>query len=185
MRAIFFIILFLLAFAERTLFDFGPNFELVTAAMILSGAYLGRKYCVWLVFLVMLATDIILGNTSIFIFTWSGFLIPAFILSSVFGLRKMSGSGKVAAGTLVGVASTLFFYLWTNFGVWYLDSWGMYPDDISGLVMSYINALPFLRMQMTSTLLFVPSSFALVEVSRAYLKKTAQALSPRTSSAYT
>ena len=167
MRAIFFIILFLLAFAERTLFDLGPNIELVTATMLIASAYLGWKRAFFLVLLIMFSTDAILGTTSIFLFTWSGFLIPAFLASFIFKKKKASGSGKVALGTLAGIGSTLFFFLWTNFGVWALDVWGMYSRDLSGLMMSYINGLPFLRLQAISTLLFVPSGFAIVEIAKA------------------
>ncbi|MBU0570109.1 hypothetical protein KKB40_05040 [Patescibacteria group bacterium] len=69
MKKAFLIILFGIAFAERIFFDLGSNFELVTLAMLLSVAYLGRRQSFWLVFSIMFFTDLILGNTSIFIFT--------------------------------------------------------------------------------------------------------------------
>src|SRR3989344_7069999 len=78
------ILLFLFAFGERVLFDLGPNIELVTTVMILSSFYFAKRQAFWLTFAVLAFSDVIIGNTNIFIFTWSGFLIPAFLASKVF-----------------------------------------------------------------------------------------------------
>ena len=168
-KRIFGLILFILAFLERVLFDLGPNIELVTLSMLLSAAYLGRKSSFWLTFLIMLATDLILGNSNIFIFTWSGFLIPALIASGFFQKNNPKRFKRIGIGTLAGISSTAFFFLWTNFGVWILSS--LYPKTLLGLLSSYINALPFLRLQAVSTLIFVPLGFLLTEFSLNLLKK--------------
>lgn len=161
MRTFFLIILFILAFSERVFLDLGPNIELVTMALLLSAAYVGQKQSFWLVFVLMATTDLILGNSNIFIFTWSGFLIPALILGRTFKTIKSTGIKKVGMGTVGGIGANLFFYFWTNFGVWFLGS--MYPKTLEGLATSYINALPFLKMQLTSTLIFVPIGFLILE----------------------
>lgn len=153
--------LFLLAFIERVFFDLGPNTELVTLAMLLSAAYLGKRQSFWLTFAIMASTDLILGNSNIFIFTWSGFLIPALVSGTVFKAIKTNGVKMVGLGTITGVGANLFFYFWTNFGVWLLGN--MYPKTTAGLVTSYINALPFLKMQLVSTMFFVPLGFFLIE----------------------
>ena len=165
----FLFILFFLAFGERILFDFGPNAELVTTALVLSSFYVGRKESFWLIFAIMFFSDLIIGNTNIFIFTWSGFLIPT-LFASAFAkklitnhqsliTKKIFGASSL---TLFGFSSNIFFYFWTNFGVWLLS--GMYPKTAAGLLMSYINALPFLQYQLTSTLIFVPIVFVLTEL---------------------
>ena len=156
-------ILFALAFIERVYFDLGPNIELVTVVAILASVYLGLRHAFVLTLLLIVITDLFIGNTSIFIFTWTGFLIPVIATSLLFATKKLGGSNKLITGPLAGVMSTLFFFFWTNFGVWALDSWGMYSNDLSGLTSSYINAIPFLKMQMASTLLFVPIAFLVVE----------------------
>jgi hypothetical protein len=151
-------ILFILAFVERTAFDLGPNVELVTLAMLAASIYLSRSTALKLTFLLMAATDLIIGNTSIFIFTWSGFLLPIFLISK----SNFHHQTSIIKATSLGVLSNLFFYFWTNFGVWLLDSWGMYTKDLPGLIHCYVNALPFLRLQLASTLLFVPLGFYLL-----------------------
>lgn len=165
-RYFFLIILFFVAFGERVFFDFGPNFELVTTALVLSSFYLGRKISFWTVFIIMLFSDLVIGNTNIFIFTWSGFLIPALFLNKS---RNMSPLIKTINGTLAGVSANLFFFIWTNFGVWLLSD--MYTKTASGLLMSYFNALPFLRYQLISTLIFIPSAIHITEVTISFVNK--------------
>ena len=158
-KKIIFAILFLLAFLERVAFDLGPNFEFVTGAMLLAAAYLGIRYSFPLVLAVMILSDLIIGNTNIFLFTWSGFLIPALIAPKMLTKAK----NKVLSGSFVGIATSLFFYVWTNFGVWALDQWNMYANDLNGLMKSYEMGLPFLRMNLLSTILLVPTGFILFE----------------------
>lgn len=155
MHWLFVLILFVLAFLERTVFNLGPNVELITAAMLTACAFLNRRQAFFLVLAVMAVTDLLLGNSLIFLFTWSGFLLPALILPRL--LRRRSSLTLRATG--LGLASNIFFFAWTNFGVWLLDSWQMYPDNLGGLMQSYIAGLPFLKHQLASTLLFVPLTF--------------------------
>lgn len=162
-KNLLFLGLFLAAFLGRTIFHLGPNIELVTTALIIASYYLGRKQALILTYFIMVVTDLIIGNTNIFIFTWSGFLIPALLAAPIFKKIKLGKKRTVLFGTGMGIASNLFFYLWTNFGVWLLDSWGMYPKTAAGLMMSYFNGLPFLRNQLAGTLIFLPVTFILIE----------------------
>ncbi|MGD8744131.1 MAG: hypothetical protein PVJ52_00865 [Candidatus Woesebacteria bacterium] len=181
MKKVLLISLFLAAFLERTVFDLGPNYELVTTAMILAVHYTGKKEGFLLTLAIVAFTDRIIGNTSIFLFTWSGFLISALFASDVlkkFNKRKnklqnpiTSGSFDPATLTITAFSANILFFLWTNFGVWFLDSWGMYPDNVYGLLLSYINALPFLKNQLVSTLVFVPSGFLVIEGAQKMLSR--------------
>src|SRR4030042_3353676 len=140
MRKIIIIIFFTLAFLERIVYDLGPNVELVTTVMILVSFYYGKKESFWMVFFIMFFSDLIIGNTNIFIFTWTGFLIPALFSENLINkftnlkssityhqsliTKKMSISSSLA---LTGLYSNIFFYLWTNFGV------GFFPECIPKL----------------------------------------------------
>jgi len=161
MKKLIFPILLVLAVLERTVFDLGPNFEFVTTALILSAFYLGKQKSFLLTFLILLISDRVIGNTNIFIFTWSGFLIPALLASDIFKKVKLN---KFVLGTGLGISSNLFFYFWTNFGVWLLDSWGMYPKTLFGLISCYINGLPFLKYQLISTIVLLPLTFVVFEI---------------------
>src|SRR3989344_8065379 len=83
------VLLFLAAFSERVAFDLGPNIELVTMAMILSSFYFGKKESFWLTFAIIAISDRIIGNSNIFLFTWSGFLVPALFTSGVIKFLRL------------------------------------------------------------------------------------------------
>jgi len=180
-KHILLITLFLIAFLERTVFDLGANIELVTMAMILASCCLGRKEAFWLILAIMATTDRVIGNTPILLFTWSGFLIPAFFIKG--GYLKINHYlklrlklknillPKLLTLTGLGLTSNVFFFLWTNFGVWLLDSWGMYPNTLPGLLMSYINGLPFLKNQFISSLIFIPAGIVAIEAAKSLHKK--------------
>ena len=172
MKKIYILSLFAIAFGERVFFDLGPNIELVTTAMILSSFYFDKKASFWLTFAIIALSDRIIGNSNIFLFTWSGFLIPSILLSKFFRNSKLkirNSLWKTISLTGTGLLTNLFFYMHTNLGVWLIGN--LYPKTTSGLLMSYINALPFLRYQLTSTLIFVPIGFLLTEVVISLIRK--------------
>ena len=152
MRRVFVYSIFVLALIERVWFDLGPNFEIITLASILSAFYLDRKTAFILTLSIVILSDLIIGNTNIFIFTWSGFIFPILAINIFKKLRV----NNIFSGTLAGISSNLFFFFWTNFGVWALDSWGMYPNTALGLAQ-------FLKYQLISTLFFVPIGFIVFE----------------------
>lgn len=127
-----------------------PNFEMITALSLVSGSFLRGIFAPLLPLLMIFLSDIYFSNTIIYLFTWS-----AFVLIGIFGVVFKRNSKhyfvKITGG---GIISVLFFYLWTNFG-WWLTS-GMYSMNFKGLVDSYIAAIPFLRNQLISVLIFTP-----------------------------
>ena len=143
----------------------GPNIEFVTTATLLAASYLGGKWVVIVPLAIMMMTDLFIGTTNIFIFTWSGFLFIGY-LSSLSNLSDLSRWRRILGATGIGVIASLWFYLWTNFGVWMLDSWGMYPKTIAGLIDAYILALPFFKYNLMGNIVFIPVSFFIVETAK-------------------
>jgi len=128
-----------------------PNFEAITSLSLLSGSFLGGIFGAVSSLLMIFFSDLYLGNTQIYLFTWS-----AFILIGVLGsIIKNNSKHYIFKITGLGVLSVLFFYLWTNFGWWLLS--GMYEMNFLGLIKCYIAGLSFLRNQMTSVLIFTPA----------------------------
>lgn len=161
-KTIFVVLLISLGVLFRTLWHVAPNVEYVTTASFLAAAYLGRKYAVLIPFAIMVITDTVIGNTNIFVFTWSAYALIGY-LGYLGNLR-----GKIVKAAGAGVLASLFFYLWTNFGVWALDSWGMYPRTFSGLIEAYLMGLPFLKLNLLGNLFFVPVSFGIVEMVKSF-----------------
>ena len=127
-----------------------PNFEAVTALSLVSGSFLGGIFAPIISLSVIFLSDIYFGNTSVYLFTWS-----AFILIGIFGtLLKRNSKYYFFKITGLGILSVIFFYFWTNFG-WWLTS-GMYQMTYPGLIKCYIVALPFLKNQLFSVLIFAP-----------------------------
>lgn len=139
---------------------------------MLAATYLGASFAFFIPLVVMLVSDLIIGNTNIFIFTWS-----AFIFIGVVNYRYLQKIHRpvreklVFAQTIYGLGATLFFYLYTNFGVWWLDAWQMYPNNLKGLLQSYLMGLPFLRLHLIGNIIYVPVVFSLVEVVKAVIKE--------------
>ncbi len=158
--AAFFLILLGILF--RTVWHLGPNVEFVTASTLLAGSYLGFGWAIGIPLAIMLVTDLIIGNTNIFLFTWSGYLVIGY-LSHLSNLSHFKRGEKILRAAGLGIIASFWFYLWTNFGVWLLDNWGMYPKTIAGLMSAYILGLPFLKYNLIGNLVLVPFSFILFE----------------------
>lgn len=146
----------------RTVFDLPPNVELVTLSCFLAAVYLGGAFSVLVPLGIMVTSDVIIGNNQIFIFTWTAYI--AIGLSALVLRRfKRQDLNLVSASTLFAVPSSLLFYLWTNFGVWYQ---GWYPPTLSGLTESYVMGLTFLKFNLVGNLIFVPLGFGLIALAR-------------------
>jgi hypothetical protein len=61
-------------------------------------------------------------------------------------------------GSLVfgAFAAPTFFFILSNFGSWYIDTFNIYADDLSGLQASYVAGLPFYGRSLAATLVFLP-----------------------------
>jgi hypothetical protein len=164
-----FIILTAIGIIFRIFVHIGPNVEFVTTATILSGLYLGSPYFFIVPLVVMFVSDTIIGNTNIYIFTWSAYVVIGLVSLSTQKFFHKS-KFKVFGITILSFLSVLFFYFWTNFGVWYLDQWGMYPRSLSGLIQAYVMGLPFLKYQMLGNLFFTPISTVIFEIYLRFIK---------------
>lgn len=88
-------------------------------------------------------TDILIGLHSTVIFTWGSVLI--------IGIISIYFKKNLLFRFLGAVSGTLIFFVFTNFGVWSLGSYGY---SLNGLISCYILALPFYGNTLISTLLF-------------------------------
>lgn len=147
----------------RTFWHLGPNIEFVTTASLLAGIYLGGVWALVVPLVSLVVSDTILGNSNIFLFTWSAYFIIG--LTAMFSGKKI-GKNKLFGGTVFGVGASLWFFAWTNFGVWFLDSWGMYPKTLSGLIQAYIMGIPFLKNNLIGNAIFIPVSLTIIEKAR-------------------
>lgn len=121
-------------------------FFIIAIVSILAGILLKGYYVILVPLSVMMITDIILGNSFIFMFTWSGFALIGLIFYALKSKNKIT----IQRTPLIfgaGIGSVLLYDLWTNFGCWL----GWYPQNLSGLSLCYTMAIPFTLWHLLST----------------------------------
>ena len=72
-------------------------------------------------------------------------------MTVVFGMA-LSHNPKAGFVALSSLASSVLFYLVTNFSVWPGNA--LYSQDLSGLISSYIAGIPFFRNQVLGDLFY-------------------------------
>jgi hypothetical protein len=169
------LIAMVLAAAASRLIPHPPNLTSVTAVALFGGAYFSDKRLAFLVPLAALfLSDLILGFYSHMEVVYLSF---ALIVCVGLWLQKRRSAFHIAGAAL---ASSVLFFLITNFGVWAFGS--LYPKTIAGLLACYVAAIPFFQNTLQGDLFFTAvlfGGFALLERSFPPLRepRTAAALS--------
>jgi hypothetical protein len=133
---LFFIISVIIAGAFFRFIPHWPNFTPIAAMALFGGAYLGRKHLAFLIpFAAMFVSDLVLGLHKDM---WAVYL--------AFGLTVMIGTWirsnvKFANVMAASLASSVIFFLLTNFGSWLASPF--YPQTFGGLMQCYIAGLAF------------------------------------------
>ena len=113
-----------------------PNLTPVAAIALFGGATLNKK---WLAILIpvsiMLISDLFIGFHDYVAAVYLSFIIAVFM---GFSLSKNKKFHRIA---LTSIASSILFFIITNFAVWYGSPF--YPQEISGLMSCYAAGLPF------------------------------------------
>lgn len=100
----------------------------------------------------LLVSDLILGFHDTMLFVYGGYmlaLLPFMMMSEA----KSSRLQKV----LTVLSGSLVFFVISNFGVWI--SGQMYPQNVAGLIETYVMGLPFYKNQFLSDILLTPVLF--------------------------
>lgn len=120
----------------------------ITAIALFSSAYLGFRYSSIILFLIMIVSDAFIG-----FYEWHVMLSVyiSFSIALLLGLyvKKNRNINRVFVSSLT---SSILFFLITNWAVWQFGS--MYTHSFSGLMDSYIMALPFFRNSLFGDLLY-------------------------------
>lgn len=137
-----------------------PNFTPVLALALFSGVHLKREYAVIVPLLLIVLSDLMIGLHDTLFFTWG-----SVVLTSMIGLwvRERKSAGAVFAGSL---ASSLIFFIITNFGAWLT----LYPLTPRGLQACYVAAIPFFRPTLVSTLVYACIFFGAFELAARSVK---------------
>lgn len=145
-----------------------PGFELVTASTLVAAALLPRRAALVVPLALMVGGDLLIGNTPILLFTWSAFALIG--LAGLYLRRWSMQRPKLVLASLgAGIVGSLFFFLFTNFGVWLIGDGTMYAKTWSGLMQCYAMGLPFYRTNILGNIVVVPVFMALAAYTPAWL----------------
>ena len=137
-------------------------FFVIAVISILSGLLLGGYYTLMVPLTAMIISDLIIGNTYILLFTWSGFALLG-LIGYILKSKNCLTMKKIPTILGASIGGILLYDLWTNFGCWL----GWYPKTLSGLGLCYTSALPFTLWHLLSTTL----ALTIVIIPIIYLKE--------------
>lgn len=150
-----------------------PNVAPITAIALFGGAYINRKWLIFLVpFVALYLSDFVLNNTALRSYYpnvegtvfWSQYMTGTFL---AFGLIICIGLvflKKISALRVISISlvSSILFFLITNFFAWIASP--LYPQSFSGLLSSYGAGIPFFRPTILGDLLFTGVLFGAMEL---------------------
>ena len=123
------------------------NFTPVLATGIFAGFYFKQFYLsLFIVILSMFIGDLYLGFHSTMFFTYISLIIAV-------ALGLFVNKFKFTEVLFTGLASSVCFFAITNFGAWLTLE--MYEKNLTGLLQSYVLAIPFFHNTLISTLIYL------------------------------
>ena len=147
LKSYFFPISLILILSFSRLIPHPPNFTPILAVGLFSGFYF-RNFllAVLIVIFSMFLGDLYLGFHNTMFFTY----ISLFIAVAIGFLIKYFKFIEIIFG---GLASSVCFFVITNFGAWL--TLPMYEKNFTGLLQSYVMAIPFFHNTLISTFLYL------------------------------
>ena len=147
-----------------------PDFTPIAAIALFGGAHFVRKRTALLVPLTaMYLSDLALGFF-VYDFGWfhgfMPFVYASFAATVCLGLLIRGRLGPLIVGGAALASSVLFFVI-TNFGVWLVGS--LYPKTISGLLSCYVAAIPFFRNMLVGNVFYSVVLFGGFALAQRYL----------------
>lgn len=128
-----------------------PNFAPIGAMALFGAACMRYKLLGFVVPLAALfVTDLFIGFHNTMPFVYGGFILV--------GLIGLLIRGRIKTGSLVlaGLASSIIFFLVSNFGVWAISPM---PKNLGTLMLTYQMGLPFFHYTLLGDFVFISALF--------------------------
>jgi len=133
-------------------------FTPVTGSLLFFGAR-GPRRQIWIPFVLLAASDVLLTKLVYsYPFTWGHYVTFVWYAAVLWLGTRLGAKTKFVPVVGAALASSVSFYLITNLAAW--ASLDMYPKNLSGIMMSYVAALPFFRNALAGDLIFTLAMFA-------------------------
>lgn len=143
------------------------NVAPVAAAMLCAGALLPRRWAIVAPLAGSLAADAVIGfdQWPITLTIYGTYLLTWGIGRMARGKSGAALRERAAILGLGSLAGSVLFFLSTNWAVWMWS--GLYPASWTGLLHSYVMAVPFFKATLVGDLLFV-GFFAVLAICAQY-----------------
>ena len=146
------LIIIVLAAAASRLIPHPPNLTSIAAVALFGGAYFSNRHLAFLVPLgALFLSDLIIGFYAHMEVVYLSFALIVYV---GLWLQKRRSTIYIVGAAL---ASSILFFLLTNFGVWALES--LYPKTMAGLFACYVAAIPFFQNTLQGDLFFTAALF--------------------------
>ena len=129
-----------------------PNVSPVAAMALFGGAYFADKRLAFIVpFVALFLSDLVLGLHNSMIFVYAGFALTVTI---GFLLKNRINVTNTAFAV---VASSVLFFLLTNFGAWMTS--GLYAKSVAGLMQAFAAGVPFFQNSLMGNVVYAAVIF--------------------------
>lgn len=133
-------------------------FTPVVGSLLFFGARGSRRH-LWVPFVLLAVSDVVLTRLVYsYPFTWDHYVTFAWYAAVLWLGTRMGAKTKWMPVVGAALASSVSFYLLSNLATW--ASTDMYPKNLSGVMESYVAAIPFFRHALAGDLLFTLAMFA-------------------------
>ena len=158
MKRFWFASAMILAAALSRLIPHPPNFAPIAAMALAGGVYLDKRFAIVVPLAALLLSDAVLGFHSLMIFVYGSFVVISFI-----GLWLKSHKRPLPVFG-AALASSVLFFIVSNFGVWVLADGSIYPRSIAGLIECYVAAIPFFQNTVLGDVVYTGVLFGTLEL---------------------
>ena len=139
-----------------------PNFTPILATAIFTPYIIKDKWIAMLIPLsAMFIADIIIGFHPYMLWIYG-----AIGLSTLISNWSMRFNKKYMQLAIMTLVSSILFFVITNFAVWTI--WDYYPKTIDGLIICYINAIPFFQNTLLGTMIYTAIIILTIQKGRKY-----------------
>jgi hypothetical protein len=144
------IVLLIMITAASRFLPFASNFSAMGAIALFAGAMIANRY------LAIAIPLIALFISDFFIGFYGAGMIPVYVGFSLFSVIGIFITNKNNPISIIGssLLGSILFYLITNCVFVYTADNSLYPHNFSGVMQSYVGALPFFKNSVQSDLLF-------------------------------
>jgi hypothetical protein len=143
------------------------NFAPIVAISLFSGyVFKNKKTAISIALIASLLGDLLISyiNKYPLFHNTFAFVYGSYILIALLGNKLYNAKLNWNKLAILGVSSSLLFFIITNLGVWLVGN--IYNKNIDGLIDCFVAAIPFYKHSFLSDLIYIPVIFGAYSILR-------------------